>query len=319
MASNTLASKSYATSHFQVKVDGHPITSFVKSVEGGLFKIDSVTEPTGPFHIPVRHISTRTVEPITIDIGLSGTGWIMGVLESIINRREFSRVSGEILHCDADTALRFRQEFMRGLITELTLPGLDANSKDAAFVKLKIQPEDIKFEAFGTAGPKLQPERETAQKLWQSNAFRLSLEINGKKIRCEHVSKIEPITVKVGAKAHQRGKYFLPEYIPTKIDFGKMGVTLPLHYAQDFIEWYRGCVTKEGGESTADGPSYEAHGSIEFLDPSRSRTLYTINLEGVAPENFTIAKTENTAGTYKSCKFDLYCSTYKVSRSGLVS
>jgi len=308
-------SKSYAGSRFQVKVDGHPITSFVKSVEGGLYKTESSTDPSGGFHIPVHHLTTRTIEPITMEIGLSGGDWVMKILQKVINDRAYSRISGEILHADINTALRFRQEFSRGLITEIMFPALDAVSKDGLYLKVKIQPEGIEIKNQTEPGAKLVPEKETKQKLFNANAFRLNLELNGKKIACEHVTKIDAITVKLGVKALQRGKYLLPEYIPTKMETSKLSVTMPLHYANDFIDWYRAAVMVETG--TKDGTPYEATGSIEYLDPTRTKTLYSINLVGVAPENFTIGKTEGSSNTFKSCKFDLYCSQLKVSPSGL--
>lgn len=310
------AHKTYATSRFQVKIDGHPITSFVKNVEGGLYKVESSTNPTGPYHIPLKHVTTRSVEPISLELGLSGTDWAIGLLERVINNRDFSRLEGEVLHVDANTKLRFRQEFHRALVSEITLPALDATSKESAFVKVKLQPETIDFESLDTPGAKIQPDKDTKQRLWGTNSFRMNLEINGTKINCDHVSKIEAITVKIGTKANQRGKFHLPEIIPTKLDFSKIGVTLPLDCAGDFINWYRNTVTKENGK--ADGSEYEATGSIEYLNQSRSQTLYSIDLMGVAPENFVITKTEASSSNHKSVKVDLYCTQIKVSKAGLV-
>ena len=307
--------KSYATTRFQVKMDGHPLTSYVKSVEGGLYKAESSTEPTGPFHIPVRHVSTRTVEPISMELGLSGTEWVMGMLENVINNREHKRFEGEILHADANTALRFRQQFHRAIVTEIVLPALDATSKDSAFVKVKLQPETIDFEGFTTPGPKLQPDTDSRQKLWGANTFRLNLECNGAKICCEQVSKIESITIKIGAKAFPTGKFHLPQYVPTKLDVSKLTVTLPLDCAGDFINWYRNTLTKESARK--DGATYEATGSIEFLDQKCQNTLYTIDLMGVGPENMTIAKTEASATGAKTVKVDMYCTQLKVNKSGL--
>ena len=112
----------------------------------------------------------------------------------------------------------------------------------------------------------------------------------------------------------------MPEYIPTKLEVSKLGVTLPLHYATDFIEWYKQCVTLEKGTPDANsrtkGSHYEASGSIEYLDPSCTKTLYEVSLMGVTPENFTITKTEGSSSNFKMCKFDLYCTQIKVSRAG---
>lgn len=318
-ASRPVPIKNYAMSRFQVKVDGAPITSYVKSVEGGLIKTESATELVGSYHLPKRHLATRTVEPITMDVGLSGTDFVMELLENFINNQKHERLQGEILHCDVNTSLRFRQEFQRALVTEVGFPALDAASKDSAFVKVKLQPEIVDYTAYGSAGPKIQPERETKQKLWNCNAFRFSLELNGQDLGCDQTTKIDAFTVKMGVKAHQRGRNFLPEYIPTKLEFPKLSVTIPMHYATKMINWYRRTTkpTDGAGQLADTSAGYEATGSIEFLDPTRSKTLYTINLEGVAPENWTIPKTDASSTTTKLCKFDLYVHKMKVTAAGL--
>ena len=136
-----------------------------------------------------------------MEIGLSGTDWLMGLLSDVINDAKHNRLEGEILHACINTSTRFHQEFKRALVTEIVLPALDATSKDSAFVKLVIQPESVTFGSVA-GGDKLTPEKETNQKLWNAANFRLSLELNNKKIECEHVTKIEAITVKVGTKIH---------------------------------------------------------------------------------------------------------------------
>lgn len=317
--------KNFAMTRFQVKVDGHPIACHVKSVEGGLIKVESATELVGSYHIPKRHLATRTVEPITFDIGMSDADWVIGLLDKVINKRDFTRINGEVLHCDVNTALRFRQEFSRGLVTEIGFPSLDAASKDSAYVKVKIQPESVDWQAYTTPGPKIQPERGTKQKLWNANAFRLSLSLNGKDLMCERTTKIEAFTVKLNTKAHQRGGFFLPEYIPTKLQFpDKISVTLPMHYAGEMINWFRLATSpKDGGNNgskaggnKADAEGYEATGSITFLDPTRTKDLYTIDLFGVAPENWTMTKTDANSTTTKLCKFDLYVHRMEVSKKG---
>jgi hypothetical protein len=299
--------RSYATPRFQVKIDGHPITSFVKSVEGGLVKTEATKEPTGPFNIPLQHLSTRTAEPITLEVGLSGADWTMDLLKRIINDREHVRIDGEVLHADVNSATRFWQEWKRGLVTEVGFPSFDGSSKDSAYLKIKIQPEIVNFEAFRSAGALLQPEKDTQQKLWNCNAFRLNLERNGSKINTEFVTKLEAFAIKVPAKAFQRGKFNQPLYFASKPpEFPPLSMSMPLHYAPDAINWYKESVTKEG--------QYEATGSIEILDPSRTKTLYTINLDGVGPTNFSITKADASTSNPKLCKVDMYVTSMLVKK-----
>jgi hypothetical protein len=307
-------SKNYATPRFQVVIDGHPLTAFVKSVEGGLLKVDPVTEPSGPTNVPSKHIATRSIDPISIEVGMCGSNWLLQIVESVVNNQTHTRLNGHIHHADANTSARFEQQFTRAMVTEIGFPSMDATSKEFVFLKVKMQPETAKFSALGV-GPKLSSEMYPPQKLWTTSAFRLNLELNGRKIDCERTTKIEAFTLKVGSKVMQTGSAFLPTYMPTKIEIPKLSFTMPLHYATDAINWFRDATAREL-PTLADGSSvgggYEATGSIEFLDPSRTKTLYTINLDGVGPEQFSISKTEASSTNTKTCKFDLYVKQMKM-------
>ena len=43
----------------------------------------------------VLSLSKPRPEPITMELGLSGTEWVMGLLAKVINDRNFSRIEGD--------------------------------------------------------------------------------------------------------------------------------------------------------------------------------------------------------------------------------
>ena len=299
----SLSQKSFATGHFEVTIDGRKMTSFIKSVEGGLIKATSTEEATGPYHIKNRHLSTREVEPLSIEMGASGAAWALDVFDDFLSNRRHVRHTGTIVHADTNFREQYRYEFMRALLTEITFPPkLDGKSKDFATIKVKLQPEDIKFQL--GEGAQVTPYTVDKQKLWTCSAFRLN--IDGLDTR--HVTSIEPLTFKLGTKVFQKGGFKLPDYHPTKMDMPKLSFQIPLKFAGSVIEWYRSAVTSEEGTSDA---GYERNGSIEILDQTRSKTIYEIELFNMGPEAFTLPRSEANKDEVKYCKFDAYISTVK--------
>ena len=307
-ATSNTAKKFYAISRFGLDIDGHDLTDYVKNVEGGMLKSESVKEPTGSFNLPSQHLGPKTVEPISMEMGLTKSNWLLSMVENVVNNREHTRLSGHIYHADANSKSRFEQEFSRALITEVGLPALSGDGKDLAMLKVKMQPEISTFKVGG--GSDIPMGKGAMQKAWQSNSFRLSLEVNGTKLDCSHVTKIDAMTVQVGTKVIQRGHFHLPEYMPTIVKMPKLVIHLPLAHASDFVNWAR---ESHGGEAgKADGSGYEATGSLEFISPNMQKTLYTISFSGVGPEQISIVKSEGGSATAKTLKVDMYVTKLKM-------
>lgn len=312
----------FTTGHFHLVIDGASVTSFIKSVEGGLVGAQSVEEPVGQYNLRGRHLGTREIEPVQIEFGMAGATWALAIAEQFISQRKIKRLDGEIVHADANMVEQYRQEFVRGLLTEITLPKLDASSKDTAMIKVKLQPEHVKFKL--GAGPKIKSDSfPSRQKAWHTSNFRITFD-NG--VDAKYVNSIEALTIKMGVKTMQQGNQFSPDVVPTKVDMPKLSITLPLLRAGGFIKWYEKAVANQEDNGTPDsqelgiskggGSSYETSVGIEYLDQTTKDTLYTVTLMGVGLEKFSIPKSEaNGAGT-KMAKFDFYVTDMKVEANG---
>lgn len=325
MTQSKLNQKSYAVARFGLlmELDGGgtiDVTSYVKNIEGGLPKAESTKEQMGNYNQPKHHLATRSVEPITVELGLTQANPIVKVVEDIINKRSHVRVSGHIFHADANHKVRFEQEFKRAIITEIGFPALDATGKDLAMIKLKMQPETASFDVGG--GQDLPMGVMRMQKVWQNNSFRLDLECNGTKYDCDAATKIDALTIQLGAKPVQRGHFLLPEYMHSQVKMPRLSVHVPLFHANSLIGWFRKVANTELGAADPDAKvdgsgkssGYEATGCLTFLDTTTKKELYHITLEGVAPEQMTITKSEGGAATLKTCKFDFYVNNLLLGR-----
>jgi hypothetical protein len=309
--------KNFANGHFELQVynSGAPITSLVKGVEGGLLKAASVEEPMAGYHLRGRHAATREIEPLQIEFAMSGARWALQQIEGVINRREHSKVSGTIVHSDMNFVEQYSYGFTDARLIECTFPKCDAKSKDYLTLKAKFQPETIDFKL--AEGPKVRPGPLEKQKMWLCSAFRLNLE--GYQSATDWCTSVEPLTFKVNAKAFQTGFFKLPEIVATKVEMPKLSFQIPAAYASPLLKWYEEAIHKHLGREDGmkkGGGGFETVGSLEFLDPTHSKTVYEIEFDGVGIEAASILKSEaNQAGT-KMIKFDCYITSAKLNSTG---
>ena len=63
-----LTRNSYASGHFELRIDGHKSTAYVKSVEGGWSRANIVDDAHGPDPQRVKQISSVDIDPISIEV-----------------------------------------------------------------------------------------------------------------------------------------------------------------------------------------------------------------------------------------------------------
>lgn len=300
----------FAGHHVALIVDGDDAkTGYLKSAEGGMFKSSTTEEPNAGYHVRGKHASVRELDPLSFEFGMSGAKWALNLIQKICTKpaEAHTPFNGSILHADSNFKTQYSYEFARARITEFTLPKLDAKAKDHATLKVKCQPESIHFAIAEDA--KLAPGNVSKQKQWLTSAFHLMLTHHGE----VKATSIEALTVKIGSKAYQVGGVQNPQYTATgKLEMPKLSFTVPMQYSKKLVEWFQKSIGNEGG--LADGAGFEEDAIIEYLDPTRSKVLYTIKLLGVGPETLSVVKGTNEAAT--AMKFDCYVTSMELEASG---
>jgi hypothetical protein len=296
MGNTNTDKRAYTAGHFELQLDGHPTTAYLKSVDGGYVKASLVDEPIGPENLRIKHTSTVDIDPFTVEFGISGANdvlkWIQGSW-----RKEWSRRNGQITHANFDLKKTFEHEFFEALITETTFPSLDGASKDAAYVKIKVQPEKV-ITKKTPPGAQLVPTLGSKQKLWMCSGFRLSIDgIDG----LEYANKIDSFTIKQGVKKLYVGEERFPQIEPTKIDFPSITGTIAAQYADGLLDWYHKYVVAGQADTKA-----QKTGSLEFLSPDRKSTLFRINLKEVGIHSLSMMQSTANADQIKRMKFELY-------------
>jgi hypothetical protein len=63
---------SYAAGHFELQIDGQQSTAYVKSVEGGWSRATVADDATGSNSQRIKQITSVDIDPITVEVGLTG-------------------------------------------------------------------------------------------------------------------------------------------------------------------------------------------------------------------------------------------------------
>jgi hypothetical protein len=290
------SNRSFTAGHFEIMIDGSPSTAYLKSVDGGYVRASLIEEPIGPDHLRIKHTSTVDIEPFTIDFGLSGSEDVLKWIQASW-RRQWSRRNGQINHANFDLYKTFEHEFFDALISETTFPTLDGASKDASYLKIKIQPESVVARKVDSSD-RVDSVIGTKFKHWTASAFRLNIDgLDSAK----YTNKIESFTIKQGIKKLYTGQDRFPQIEPTKIEFPNLTCTISLAYADDLLAWYDQYVVQ--GQSD---PSAQKTGSLEFLSQDRSEVLFRINLYEMGLHHLQVMQSSANIDQIKRVKFELY-------------
>jgi tail tube protein gp19 len=300
----------YAAGSFDLQIDGHQQTAWVKSVEGGWSRAKIGEEAVGSDPQRLKQISKVEIDPITVEFGLMGAKDMLKWIQQSWNRNDHARRNGQITHGDFGGQAMFEHHFYRALITETTFPTLDGASKEDGYIKCKLQPESVVAKALGSPGPQASSNATPAQKMWTPTAFRLCIDDVDD---MQYANKIDSFTVTLETKTLYVGASRLPEIIPLHLKFPNITGTIGLRYAEKLIKWHEAYIRSEEGPGTKDKAAHKS-GCIEFLSPDRTQTIFRINLAGVGLSYVGVEGSKANADQIKRVKFELY--VHKMSIEG---
>lgn len=302
----TVNRRSYTAGHFELEIDGHKSTAYLKMVEGGFASAASLNEAVGTHNQRIKSVSVMDIEPFTLDLGISGSKDILKWVRDSWDKK-YTRRNGVITHANFDLERVYQHEFFEALITEVGFPQLDGAGKNPAYIKVKLQPERV-MERKVEPGAKLSPQGGAKQKLWVNNAFRLTIDgVPG----LEFTNRIEAFTVKQGIKKFYTGEERFPQVEPTKLEFPPISGTIALEYAGDLIKWKTDYIDKGMTETRA-----QKTGMLEFLGPDKKKTLFSINLYEVGINKLQVMHSEANEDTIKRVKFELFVGRMEMDGSG---
>jgi hypothetical protein len=300
----TVTRNSYSANNFELLIDGHKPTAYVKSVEGG-WSFANITSES-------QQISSVDIEPITVEFGLGGAADWLSWIQGSWGRKDDPRRNGQITHADFGMRSMFEHHFYKALITETTFPALDGTSKEGGYIKCKLQPEWVDTTVLAKSGPRISGDVSPHQKTWTPAAFRFTIDGVDD---MQYTSKIDSFTITVEFTKLYTGAQRFPELVPRNVKFPNITGTIALMYADKLIKWHKDYIRTKDGQGVKDTRAQKS-GSIEYLTLDRRQTMLRINLYGVGLRSLSVPSKANEE-QIKHVKFELYVDRMEIDRTSI--
>jgi len=285
----------------------HTFAGWVKEVEGGAYTAEIVNEKMGGDPLARKHLGPLKYEEITVKCGAGMSQGLYEWIQSGFNQQSNARgrEGGAVIYADYDDCEISRLNWTDAMLSEFTMPALDASSKDPCLMTIKFQPETTD-RTFGAGGRVTQPVDAAKQKRWLPSNFKI--EIPGLEEACKWVNKVEALTIKQKVVENAVGEKRDYERIAVSVEVPNLVLTLSESHAKQFYDWYRDFV-KMGNCSQEN----EKHGTLTYLPPNLSEKDYLFKLDFFNLGIFKMSLDKGEAGAegVRRVKVEMYCEELK--------
>lgn len=251
---------------FVLELDG-ATAGVPRSAAGGDAVADVVVEPAEPDGIRHKHLGAVRYTDIVLTCGTNMEkpfwSWLADTVAGKSSPRE-----GAIRMLDFDRKEREVARFTNALVTEIGFPALDAASKDAFLLTVRITAERVQRQRGSGAS---EAGTVKSKQAVVSN-FRVSLD----GLNLDNVARVGPLTLR--------------RPLAEAAEIPDLELTLSEAGSESIVDWHRTFVI-DGNNSERD----EKSGSIALLDPALRETLLQVDLSGVGI--FALARTAAAGGT----------------------
>jgi hypothetical protein len=287
--------------HFALRLgtgDLAEITLLPDGFDGGNVYAEVVSELAAGQQFATKHIGPPKYEEFCVRVGPMSEGlfgWIAGSWGP-----QPKKIDGAVLILDHAFDIKTEVRFAGALVTETTIPALDASSMDTGYLTVKIRSEFIERKA-GSGKLSLFGAK---QKLWRTSNFGLA--IDG--LDCTKVSKIDSFTVKraVTIAPEPEG----PALVSGIVEVPNLTITFSQAAAQTWIDWHEDFVVNGN-----NGDDSERSGTLSFLTTDLKKELSRIDLHHLGIIRLWPAKVLQSSQIARITA-ELYCEEMLLSQAG---
>jgi len=198
---------------------------------------------------------------------------------------------GSVTSADFKNKAQSRIDFEEGLITEVAVPKLSGDSKEALYFDVSFEAERVRH---GKAkGEDISAQIGKAQKAWLCSNYYVEIG----HLPCKRVASIEPFSWKCAVTPDLVGAFNEPTKHPCKVDVPNIKLNISMgdydEWADYAAKWF------VGGERAED--TDEMQGRIVFLKPDMKTEIGEIELQQVGLVSFK--KDDMEANAEKIARF----------------
>jgi hypothetical protein len=261
---------------------------FPKSIEGGDITADVAVFKPPEGGIPTKRIANVRYEDLMLAFGADMSDslydWIAATLSRTYTRKDAAIVVGDVKGREIS-----RLEFTKALLREIKFPTLDASSKDAAAIEIKLASFDQvrTVKASGSLAGNI-----LTKKQWSVSDFRLQID----SLDCTGVDSIDALTISFDFG--DLGTSRAPQ--PPAINVPNLSFTIPESAAASLIAW-RDDFLINGHHLNAD----EKNGSLQFLTANLQDVIFTLTFHHLGI--FSLKKVDTDGGSTTRLRAEMYC------------
>lgn len=272
----------FSGSRYFLELDGTPIGQ-IQKFEGGGPVGNVVARSNGT--LQDKQLKGFQYEPIAFDFSAAQAPALFQWLASTLKGDKLRR-SGAIIIADFNYNVVRRLEFKGAILTELTLPALDATSKEATRFHAVLTPERTQLVPVKGTAPK---EAISKTRLMPSN-FRITLP----GLDTKRVIQVSALTIRQSSANGER-----PSYEISDVEF-----LLPSADTESYEKWLQ--------TNVVEGKGQEIDGKIELLDPALTTTLATITLSRLGLYQLSTLPTDSGADTISRTTAKFYVEGFDI-------
>lgn len=270
--------RSYTAGRFALDIDGNN-AGFLKKFSGLSMEADLATHDLGPDNVQKKNVTRVKWAPGNISIGIGMGNDVYQWMKSAFDKN-YIRKNGSIVAADFNYKAQQRLDFYEALITSITIPVLEGQSKESAYFDVAFDAERVEWKSAG--GEDIRGKIGPKQKAWLCGAYRVEIG----NLPCNGVSKVaggdgKGMTWSCSVVADEIGTTREPTKVPAKVSVPDITLTVS---GKDHQQW-----ADAAKKFLVDGNSLESDemtGRIVFLSPNLKEEIGELELMNVGFKSF---------------------------------
>lgn len=290
----------FTASRLALELDGIE-TGLVRSAVGG-----------EPFGVVVReepangrvgkHIGSVRYQPIVLEVPAPLSPPLAERVAAMLDGTD-PVSAGALVTLDGAMKVRSRLEWSSARITEVGFPAADGASRDAAVVRLVVEPEQTVLKDGSGATYKTVA---TRQKTVLVSNFRF--ELSGLEAAGTKVSKVSALTA-TRRRGDEIGRIRPASNSATALEVADVTFWISRSDVAPYAGWFEDFVL-----AGTNGDAAERTGSLTFLDPSLQTELLRIDLEGVGIVRVANEPVPPSGDAIARSRVELYCEALRLAK-----
>jgi hypothetical protein len=268
--------RSYSPGNYLVEI-GASHVAFMKKFDGLSMEADIVANDLGPDNFQSKHVANIKWTPGKITVGAGmGNGMYEWIKQSF--KKAFAPQNGSVTVADFNFIPQSRLDFQMALITSVGFPKMSGDSKDAIYLDVEFQPEQVRWSKPTSTTP-ITGMYGVKQKAWLGCNFIFDL---GGTLPCARVASIDAFTWKCAVSPDQVGVTREPTYHPAKVTTPDIKISVSM---ADYDPWQQAAKSwfVDGNHLAAN----EMQGSITLLGPDMKKEVGRIDLHNMGFKKFS--------------------------------